>query len=187
MSGPIAFRFNDEEVEAEYNQYRESLEGDPSKSDVARELIDAGLAARHRDTYDHVGADEELREAVEDARHVEESDAEAIRRLLREGTDGERDAPRTPSDRAANALVVAIVTGVGALAYAFAGPGGAAVGILAWGSLLAFDDVFVRAIARLVDFLDAAEDISDELEAAREERPDVEERDRADAAEEEPT
>jgi len=91
MSGPIAFRFDDEKVEAEYQQYRDSLEGDPSKSDVARELIDAGLAARHRDVYDHVGADEELREAVEEARNVEETDAEAIRRLLREGTDATAD------------------------------------------------------------------------------------------------
>jgi len=186
MSGPIAFRFDDEKVEAEYQQYRDSLEGDPSKSDVARELIDAGLAARHRDVYDHVGADEELREAVEEARNVEETDAEAIRRLLREGTDASQDGPRTAGDRAVNALVVGIVTGVVAGAYAFAGPAGAVVAVLAWASLVAFDDVFVRAIARLVDFLGAAENISDELEAAREERPDVEERDREGATEEEP-
>jgi hypothetical protein len=167
MSGPIAFRFDDEEVEAEYDEYRESLEGDPSKSDVARELIDAGLAAEHRDVYDHVGADEELREAVEDARHVEETDAEAIRRLLRKGIDASRDEPRTVRGRAANALVVAIVTGVVAGAYAFAGLGGAVVAVLAWAALVAFDDVFLRVVARGVEVLGASEEIRDELEAAR--------------------
>jgi hypothetical protein len=186
MSGPIAFRFDDEEVEAEYDEYRESLEGDPSKSDVARELIDAGLAARHRDVYDHVGADEELREAVEDARNVEETDAEAIRRLLREGTDASQDGTRTARDRAVSALVVGIVTGVTAGAYWWVGLPGAVVAVLAWASLVAFDDVFVQVIARLVDFLGAAEDISDELEAVREEPPDVEERDREAATDEEP-
>jgi predicted anti-sigma-YlaC factor YlaD len=186
MSGPIAFRFNDEDVEAEYQQYRDSLDGDPSKSDVARELIDAGLAARHRDVYDHVGADEELRETVKEARNVEETDAEAIRRLLRKGIDASRNKPDTRRERAANAVVVATLGAVGGIGYHLEGVAGAAVAVLGVTLLITFADVFVGAVLGLVERLDTAGDVRARLEGAREERPDVEERDREGATEEEP-
>lgn len=152
MSGPIAFRFDDEEVEAEYQQYRDSLEGDPSKSDVARELIDAGLAARHRDVYDHVGADEELREAVEEARNVEETDGEAIRRLIRRGLEVEEPGA-TRRERVVEGVTLGAISG-GPLALSQLGALDLGVLLIVlMAVLVTFEDVTQRASSTLRDLV----------------------------------
>jgi hypothetical protein len=165
MSGPIAFRFDDDEVEAEYDEYRESLEGDPSKSDVARELIDAGLAARHRDVFDHVGTDEELREAVEEARNVEETDAEAIRRLLRIGVVAAGPTERSPRDRLLTAVGGVGIAGVTALTFWYAGPVGAALAVVLWGVIFAFGDLVADAVGRFESW--AVDALTDEADRNR--------------------
>lgn len=148
-----------------------------TEADVVREVLEDGVEARRADALDAIGADDELREAVDEHREEGEPLDDAARRLLREGTNASRDGPRTVGDRAVNALVVGLVTGVTAGAYWWLGLPGAVVAVLAWAALVAFDDVFLRMVARGVEVLGAAEEIRDELEAAREERPDVEERD----------
>lgn len=170
------------------DRYEEAEEAAPeeNKSAFLRSLIVDGLDAKERDVLDAIDASDELREAVEARRKEGEPLDDAARRLLREGTDASQEGPRTVGDRAVNALVVGLVTGVTAGAYWWFGRPGAVVAVLAWAALVAFDDVFLRVVARGVEVLGAAEEIRDELEAAREDPPDVEERDRDAATDEEP-
>jgi hypothetical protein len=167
------------------DRYEEAEEAAPeeNKSAFLRSLIVDGLDAKDRDVLDAIDASDELREAVDEHREEGEPLDDAARRLLREGTNASRDGPRTVGDRAVNALVVGIVTGVTAGAFWWLGLPGAVVAVLAWAALVAFDDVFLRMVARGVEVLGATEEIRGELEAAREERPDVEERDHDDGDE----
>jgi hypothetical protein len=174
MARIITARLEDD-LEERYNA-AEAEAPEENKSAVLRSVVADGLDAKDRDVLDAIGASDELRVAVEARRKEGEPLDDAARRLLREGTDASEDGPRTAADRAVNGFVVGIVTGVVAGAYAFVGPVGALVAVLSWASLVAFDDIIVRAVARLVDFLGTAEEIRDELEAARVERLDAEDR-----------
>jgi hypothetical protein len=78
--------------------------------------------------------------------------------------------------------------GTVAVAYAAGGVLGGLAVFVFWALAFAYVDVLARGVAGLLEATNAADEILGELEAAREERPDVEERerDREAATEEEP-
>ena len=172
MSGPIAFRFTDDDLREEFDEYRKNHPDDPKNSEAARELIDAGLSARHRDVYDNIGADEELRDRVAALRNVEETDEKVVRRLLRVGVQNAGDDGPTSAR-------VRLLHGLGGVAVAalpaIAAVGGALVGgvlgavalavvaVVVWGVVFAYADALAAAIG---NFQSWAVDVLDE-EAAR--------------------
>jgi hypothetical protein len=168
-------------------RYEEAEEASPEKNKSAflRSLIVDGLDAKDRDVLDAIDASDELREAVEARREEGEPLDDAARRLLREGADA-RERERTPKARALGAAGVALIVGTVAAAYTVGGVVGGVAMFGVWAFAFAFDDVVVEGVAGILEATPAADEIAGELEEAREERPDVEERDREGATEEEP-
>jgi len=186
MARIITARLEDD-LEERYNA-AEAAAPEENKSAVLRSVVADGLDAKDRDVLDAIDASDELREAVEARREEGEPLDDAARRLLREGADAseELERERTPKERALGAAGVGTVVGTVAGAYAAGGVlGGLAVFVI-WALAFAYVDVVVRGVAGFLEATNAADEILGELEAAREERPDVEERDPEAATEEEP-
>jgi len=188
MARIITARLEDD-LEERYNA-AEAAAPEENKSAVLRSVVADGLDAKDRDVLDAIDASDELREAVEARREEGEPLDDAARRLLREGADAseELERERTPKERALGAAGVATVVGTVAVAYAAGGVLGGLAVFVFWALAFAYVDVLARGVAGLLEATNAADEILGELEAAREERPDVEERerDREAATEEEP-
>jgi len=184
MSRPVGAHLEGELLE----RYEEAEEASPEKNKSAflRSLIVDGLDAKERDVLDAIDASDELREAVEARRKEGEPLDDAARRLLREGVDASGGRERTPKARALGAAGVTLIVGTVAALYVAAGVVGAVVMFGIWAFAFAFDDVVVHGVASILEATNAADELAGEVEAAREERPDVEERDREGATEEEP-
>jgi hypothetical protein len=185
MARIITARLEDD-LEERYNAAEEAAP-EENKSAVLRSVVADGLDAKDRDVLEAIEASDELREAVEARREEGEPLDDAARRLLREGAQASGERDRTPKTRALVVLGVTLVVGTVAVAYVVGGVAPAVGMFVVWALAFAFDDVVVRGVAGVLEATNAAGELADELEAAREERPDVEERDRADAVEEEPT
>lgn len=177
MARTVSARLEDE-LEERYATAEEAA-AETNKSAFLRSVVDDGLQAKNPNPLDAIDASDELRAAVEKCREEGEGVDDTVRRLLREGARTSRDEPQSWTDRAVDALAVGFLTGTVVLGSVFAGLPGALAFAGFWAVLLAFDDVFLRAIARLVGLTGTADEIRGELEEAREERPDVEERERA--------
>lgn len=184
MSRPVGAHLEGELLE----RYEEAEEASPEKNKSAflRSLIVDGLDAKERDVLDAIDASEELREAVEARRIEGEPLDDAARRLLREGVEESPNRERTPKYRAAGAAGVSIVIGSVAVFYFYVGALAAVVTFAIWAFAFAFDDLVYRWVVALVEATPTADKIAAGTEAAREERPDVEERDREVATDEEP-